>query len=224
MVSTTVIGMARSIGRSVGQLAFQGTVRFLLTGLRLAGPASTGTIDGLCALVRLSQAAAASAASTTLDSNIALVIGPTPPGLGAQNPATSATSGATSPTMRPLTRLTPTSSTAAPGLTMSAVISHGHPGRGDHDVGLPDHRRQVPGAGVAQRDGGVLAAPGQQQAHRPADGEAAPDHDRVRAVDRDLVPAEQFDDAQRGAGQRRRLAQHQRAQVLRVQSAIRWLK
>src|SRR3954454_5102299 len=68
-----------------------------------------------------------SAASTTFCSSIARVIGPTPPGLGATCPATSTTSSATSPAILPSTRLTPTSRTAAPGLTMSAVISPGTP-------------------------------------------------------------------------------------------------
>jgi len=58
---------------------------------------------------------------------MALVIGPTPPGLGATNPATSATNGSTSPTILPSTRLTPTSSTAAPGLIISAATMPGAP-------------------------------------------------------------------------------------------------
>src|SRR5690606_6457585 len=73
------------------------------------------------------QRTARSAASTTLDTSIALVIGPTPPGLGDRKPATSSTPGATSPASLPSTRETPTSSTAAPGLTMSGVISPGEP-------------------------------------------------------------------------------------------------
>src|SRR4029077_19539789 len=72
-------------------------------------------------------ASACSAASTTLASSIARVIGPTPPGIGASQPATSATSGATSPTSPASVRVMPTSSTAAPGLTMSAVSSPGRP-------------------------------------------------------------------------------------------------
>ena len=59
-------------------------------------------------------AAACSASPTTLDSSIARVIGPTPPGLGETQPATSHTSAATSPASLPSTRETPTSSTAAP--------------------------------------------------------------------------------------------------------------
>src|SRR6478672_6900718 len=68
-----------------------------------------------------------SAASTMLVSSSARVIGPTPPGLGLTHPATSATSRATSPAILPSTRLTPTSRTAAPGLTMSLVTMPGTP-------------------------------------------------------------------------------------------------
>src|SRR5262249_31676208 len=70
---------------------------------------------------------ARSAASTTLVSSIALVIGPTPPGTGARYPATLATSSATSPVSPASVRVIPTSTTAAPGLIMSAVISPGRP-------------------------------------------------------------------------------------------------
>ena len=62
-----------------------------------------------------------------LDSSIARVIGPTPPGFGDTQPATSYTSGATSPAIRPSTRETPTSRTAAPGLTMSPEMMPGTP-------------------------------------------------------------------------------------------------
>src|SRR6478672_2075341 len=77
-------------------------------------------------------AACRSAASPTVVSRHARVIGPTPPGLGVSQPATSATPGSTSPATfdlpsGPGTRLTPTSSTAAPGLTMSAVTMPGTP-------------------------------------------------------------------------------------------------
>ena len=59
-------------------------------------------------------------------------MGPTPPGLGDTHAATSATAGSTSPAMRVLpsgfvTRETPTSSTIAPGLTLSAVTIEGEP-------------------------------------------------------------------------------------------------
>jgi hypothetical protein len=62
-----------------------------------------------------------------LDSSIARVIGPTPPGFGDTHPATSYTSLATSPAILPSTRDTPTSSTAAPGLTISPVTIPGTP-------------------------------------------------------------------------------------------------
>ena len=58
---------------------------------------------------------------------MARVIGPTPPGLGERKPATSATAGCTSPVSLPSTCETPTSSTAAPGLTMGGVIRCGTP-------------------------------------------------------------------------------------------------
>ena len=67
------------------------------------------------------------AASTTLASSMARVIGPTPPGIGASHPATSATSAATSPVSPASVRVIPTSTTAAPGLTMSAVSRPGRP-------------------------------------------------------------------------------------------------
>src|SRR5699024_7535315 len=69
--------------------------------------------------------AARSAASTTFFMSSARVMGPTPPGLGLSQAATSETPGATSPTRRALPpsgsscRETPTSSTIAPGLTSS---------------------------------------------------------------------------------------------------------
>ena len=69
----------------------------------------------------------ASALATTLDSSIARVIGPTPPGLGETQPATSYTECATSPASLPSTRETPTSRTAAPGLTISPVMMPGTP-------------------------------------------------------------------------------------------------
>ena len=61
------------------------------------------------------------AASTTFLTNIARVNGPTPPGFGEIQPATSATSGCTSPWMPFSFRDTPTSITTEPGLTMSGV-------------------------------------------------------------------------------------------------------
>src|SRR5262249_62228267 len=67
------------------------------------------------------------AASRTLLANIALVIGRPPRGTGARYPATLVTLGPTSPVSPASVRVIPTSTTAAPGLTMSAVISPGRP-------------------------------------------------------------------------------------------------
>ena len=94
---------------------------------------------------------------TMLVSSIARVIGPTPPGLGLTQPATSATSGATSPAILPSTRLTPTSSTAAPGLTMSPVMRPGTPAAATTMSAWRTSAARSRGAGVAQRDGRVLA-------------------------------------------------------------------
>jgi hypothetical protein len=92
-------------------------------------PLQTSGVQGRCALYR--------AASTTLCTNAAMVIGPTPPGTGVRAPATLlASSKATSPTRRaswllglacvPLaavcrTTLMPTSMTTAPGFIQLAL-------------------------------------------------------------------------------------------------------
>src|SRR5262245_51632571 len=91
-----------------------------------------------------------SAARSVFFSNIAIVRGPTPPGTGVRAPATSATSGCTSPTTtdprrsnvsrpfapgakifstadRSLSRLMPTSTTVAPGFTNARVTNAGRP-------------------------------------------------------------------------------------------------
>ena len=66
-----------------------------------------------------------SAASTVFDISMAIVIGPTPPGTGVIQPATSAAAAkSTSPASLPSgKRLMPTSITQAPGLTMAPVTS-----------------------------------------------------------------------------------------------------
>ena len=92
------------------------------------------------------------------------------------------------------------------------------PSRGHHhDVRGPGVRGEILGSGVAQRHRGVLGAPGQQQAESPADGDPAPDDGDVGARDGHPVAAQQFDDAARRARQRAGLAEHQLAQVDRVQ-------
>ena len=74
-------------------------------------------------------------------------------------------------------------------------------GGGDHDVGARHLGGEVLGSGVAQRHGGVLAAPGEQQAQRPAHGDAAADHGHVRAGQRHVEAAQQLDDPARRARQ-----------------------
>src|SRR5690606_35041015 len=215
---------------------------------------------------------------TTLARSMARVMGPTPPGLGATQPATSRTSAATSPASLPSTRDTPTSRTAAPGLTMSAVMRPGTPaaattmsalrvwaarsrvagwqsvtvaisvrrgsrrprerptvmpppttatsaalsgesnlrssstmpfgvddGGGHHGVGPAGVGGEVAGRGVAEGDGRVLGPAGQQEAEGAPDGDAAADDGDLRALDRDVEPAEQLHDALRGARQGARL-------------------
>ena len=64
-----------------------------------------------------------------MSSSIVMVIGPTPPGTGEIQPATSRTAAkSTSPTSLPVaSRFMPTSTTAAPGLTMPAVTVDARP-------------------------------------------------------------------------------------------------
>src|SRR5205085_3809011 len=75
----------------------------------------------------VSQGLRSCSARSVLRTSMARVIGPTPPGEGLSQRATSLTSAATSPTWRPSTRLTPTSITAAPGLIIAAVTVSGLP-------------------------------------------------------------------------------------------------
>ena len=158
-----------------------------------------------------------SALSTTLSSSIARVIGPTPPGTGATYPATSRTSGATSPTSPPEVRVMPTSTHRGARPDQVRGDQAGHAGRRHDHVGAAQVAGEVTGAGVAQRHRGVLGTPGQQQPERPPDGDAATDDHDVRPGQLDVVAPQQRDDAARGARQRAGLAQHQPAEVRRVQ-------
>lgn len=72
-------------------------------------------------------AATASARSTTLVSSMARVIGPTPPGIGAIQDATSWTEPSRSPANPASVRVIPTSTQTAPGFTISPVTSPGRP-------------------------------------------------------------------------------------------------
>ena len=114
-------------------------------------------------------------------------------------------------------RLTPTSTTAAPGLTISAVTMCGTPTAAMTMSASPRELRQVPGRRVAQRNRRVLGPPREQQPHRTAHRHASPDHHDVRAGDLDLEPAQQMHDAPRGARQWCGLVEHQPAEVGGVQ-------
>ena len=115
-----------------------------------------------------------------LVSSIARVIGPTPLGFGETQPATSHTSGATSPAILPSTRGDADVEHRGAGLDHVGGDDAGHAGGRHDDVGVAHVGGEVAGAGVAQRDGGVLRAAGQQQAERAADGETAADDARPR--------------------------------------------
>ncbi len=60
-------------------------------------------------------------------------------------------------------------------------------------------------------------SPGEQQPERASDRDAATDDRHLGAGDRYVVPAQQLDDAARRARQRRRDAEHEAAEVHRVQ-------
>ncbi len=111
----------------------------------------------------------------------------------------------------------PTSSTAAPGFTMSAVMRPGTPVAAITMSARRTWLGKIDRAGVAQGDGGVLAAAGEEQPDRTPDRHAAADDDNIGAVDRDVVAAHQLDTRARGARQRARLHEHQATEIARVQ-------
>ncbi len=179
------------------------------------------------------------AAVSVFLSSIAMVSGPTPPGTGVSAPATSSTSGWTSPrtseprrsnaarrfepaansrsiVARSSTRVVPTSTTVAPGLTNCRGDERRPPQRRHENVGLAGHLRQVHRARMADRHGGVPVQ--QQQGHRLADDVAPPDDDRPRARDRDLRSLQQLDDSRRRAGDQRRPILDQTSNVDRVKA------
>jgi hypothetical protein len=79
-------------------------------------------------------------------------------------------------------------------------------------------RGEILGSGVAQGDGRVLRAPRQKQPKRPAHGDAAANHGHLSAGDLHAEPPQQHHDAVRRARQRAVLAEHQFAQVHRMQA------
>ena len=145
--------------------------------------------------------------------------GPTPPGFGDTQPATSQTSAATSPAILPSTRETPTSRTAAPGLTMSPVMMPGTPAAATTMSALRTcaARSRVP---VWQRVTVAFSrAPGQQQPERPADGDPAADDRRPRRRRSGRRGGAAARSRRRGVhGSGAVLAEHQPAEADRVQA------
>src|ERR1019366_4493129 len=82
---------------------------------------------------------------------------------------------------------------------------------GDQDVSLAAHLGQIPGARVADGDGGVLVQ--QHQGHGLADDVAAAEHHGVLAGHGDLIILQHLNDASGRAGARRGAAGDQVADV-----------
>ena len=107
----------------------------------------------------------------------------------------------------PSTRLTPTSSTAAPGLTMSAVMMLGTPAAA---ITMSASRTCVARSRVPVWHRVTVAFSLRRVSSRPSgppDGEAASDDDDLGALDLDAVTAQQLDRARRactGAARPRR--------------------
>jgi hypothetical protein len=93
----------------------------------------------------------------------------------------------------------------------------GDTGGSDDDVRGAGVGGDVDGRLVAEGDGRVLGGTGEHEAERAADGEAAADDAEALAGDLDVVLAEQLDDAARRARQRAGDAEHELAEVGRVQ-------
>ena len=159
------------------------------------------------------------AANRVLCNSIATVKGPTPPGTGVIRPATSFTpSKSTSPTSPASVRFTPTSTTTAPGLTISGGDGLRPADGDDEDVGRPRDGGQVGGAAVADGHGGVAAAAPlhEHDRNRLADDVAASDHHHVLPGDLHLVAQQQLLDAVRRAGEEPRPVLNHQPDVLRV--------
>ena len=98
--------------------------------------------------------------------------------------------------------------------------------RGGHDdVGTAQVIGEIAGAGMAQGDGGVLAASGEKEPERPADSDAATDDHDVRSGDRHVVASEQRDNAPGRARERSILAEDEAAEVRRMEAIgiLRWI-
>ncbi len=203
-------------------------------GLRIAGRATYPTHLPYPPIPARSRAAA-----SVFLSSIAIVSGPTPPGTGDSAPATSATSGCTSPTVsdprrsnasrrfeparkQPLHRRAiahvrrPHSHDCRARLHEGGRHETRTADRRDEDVRLRRHPRQIHGPRVTDRHRRVPVQ--QQQRHRLADDVAAADDDGAHAGHRNLRSLEQLDDARRRAGDKARTILDQPADVQRVKA------
>ena len=110
-----------------------------------------------------SPAGPRSAASTVLTKSMARVMGPTPPMRGDSQPATSATSSATSDTSFLPSKLTPGGDHRRAGLDHVGGDHRRRPGRGHQDVGLAGQGPDVRHARVYDGDGRVGVGPLERQ-------------------------------------------------------------
>ena len=134
-----------------------------------------------------------------LASNIAIVIGPTPPGTGVILPATAAAeSNSTSPTSPASVLFMPTSITVAPGLIQSPLTISGRPTAAIKTSARPADGGEVAGPGVADGHGRVRVD--EEAGHRPADEDRAADHDRLGPGELDPRSVEDLDHAGGRAG------------------------
>ena len=160
------------------------------------------------------------AAARVLCKSMAIVSGPTPPGTGVICPATSRTaSKSTSPTSPVSVRLMPTSITAAPGFTMSAVTNFGLPMATMRMSACRVSAGQILGAAVAHGDRRVTSPPAlhEHDGDRLAHDVAPSQHHHVAARDGDLLAVEKFLDSVRCAGQESGSSLDNPADILRVE-------
>ena len=181
----------------------------------------TSTITAMAGIAYRPAARRSSAALIVFAMSIAIVSGPTPPGTGVIAPATSATSGCTSPTSTDPCARTARAADALREKSLCATLGIGH----EVDADVDDRRARLdersaarsPGRpSAATRMSAVAATAGKilrarmanrhgrvamQQKHRDrlADDVAAADDDRMLAGDVDAAALQQFDDAGRRA-------------------------
>ena len=141
----------------------------------------------------------------------AIVIGPTPPGTGVRSPATSADVRRDVAHDLAVDAVDPD---VDDGRARPDHLGRDHPGaadRSDHDVGLADERAEVARAAVRERHGRVLGE--EQERHRLSHDVRAADDDGARALELDLVVAEDLHDPRGCRRRERRAALEQEAGV-----------